>query len=194
MTNENMCVLVYIDPQSGTVLFDGRDVKSLNLQWLRNQFAIVSQEPSLFDTTIMENIRFGHLQATDDECIQAARDANAYDFIMGLPDTFQTNVGPRGTQLSGGQKQRVSIARALVRKPTVLLLDEATSALDEESQKVVQDSLDRLLKTQGKSRTTVIVAHRLSTIRNAGMYFYLKMHSGNEVLTRSFFSRSHCGA
>ena len=133
------------------------------MQWLRDQFAIVSQEPALFDTSILENIRFGRLDATDEECKQAARDANAETFILNLPDQYDTSVGPKGTQLSGGQKQRVAIARALVRKPAVLLLDEATSALDEESQKVVQDALDRLLKQ--RSRTTIIVAHRLSTIR-----------------------------
>jgi len=162
----------FYDPLVGQVRLDGRDLKTLNIQWLREQLAIVSQEPALFDTSIMENIRYGKVGATDEECVQAAKDANAYNFIMTLPEQFQTNVGPKGSQMSGGQKQRISIARALVKSPTILLLDEATSALDEESQRVVQDSLDRLLETQGKSRTTVIVAHRLSTIRNAGWFMF----------------------
>jgi len=162
----------FYDPQEGRVLLDGKELKALNLQWLREQFAIVAQEPALFDTTIMENIRNGRLDASDEDCRKAARDANAESFILSLPDQFNTSVGPKGTQLSGGQKQRVAIARALVRNPAVLLLDEATSALDEESQRIVQDALDRLLKQ--RSRTTIIVAHRLSTIRNANLIVVLE--------------------
>ena len=142
---------------------DGKNIKDLNLRWLREHIGVVSQEPILFNTTIAENIRYGRLGATMEEIQQAARQANAYNFISDLPDAFDTMVGERGTQLSGGQKQRIAIARALVRNPKILLLDEATSALDNESEKVVQEALDKARE----GRTTIIIAHRLSTIQNA---------------------------
>uniref|UniRef100_A0A674DD21 ATP-binding cassette, sub-family B (MDR/TAP), member 4 n=1 Tax=Salmo trutta TaxID=8032 RepID=A0A674DD21_SALTR len=153
----------FYDPQEGSVCVDGHDVRSLNVRFLREMIGVVSQEPILFATTIAENIRYGRPDVTHQEIEQAAREANAYDFIMTLPDKFETLVGDRGTQMSGGQKQRIAIARALVRNPKILLLDEATSALDAESETIVQAALDKV--RQG--RTTIVVAHRLSTIRNA---------------------------
>ncbi|XP_048010272.1 ATP-binding cassette, sub-family B (MDR/TAP), member 4 isoform X1 [Megalobrama amblycephala] len=153
----------FYDPQEGTVTIDGHDIRSLNIRSLRGLIGVVSQEPVLFATTISENIRYGRPDVTQEEIEQAAREANAYDFIMKLPDKFETLVGDRGTQMSGGQKQRIAIARALVRNPKILLLDEATSALDAESETIVQAALDKVRL----GRTTIIVAHRLSTIRNA---------------------------
>ncbi|XP_035989695.1 ATP-dependent translocase ABCB1-like isoform X1 [Fundulus heteroclitus] len=153
----------FYDPQEGSVSIDGHDIRSLNVRYLRGMIGVVSQEPILFATTIAENIRYGRPDVTEEEIEKAAKEANAYDFIMNLPDKFETLVGDRGTQMSGGQKQRIAIARALVRKPKILLLDEATSALDTESETIVQAALDKV--RQG--RTTLIVAHRLSTIRNA---------------------------
>merc|ERR1719233_1108093 len=155
----------FYDPESGSVEIDGTNVKELNIGWLRDQIGVVGQEPVLFDLSIKENIRLGNLNATDDEIEQACKEANAYDFIMKLPNTFNTTVGEGGTQLSGGQKQRIAIARALVSNPKILLLDEATSALDTESEKVVQTALDNARA----GRTTIVVAHRLSTIRTADM-------------------------
>ncbi|XP_061633407.1 ATP-dependent translocase ABCB1-like isoform X1 [Phyllopteryx taeniolatus] len=153
----------FYDPQAGSVSVDGHDIRSLNICYLRKMIGVVSQEPVLFATTISENIRYGRTDVTQQEIEQAAKEANAYDFIMNLPDKFETLVGDRGTQLSGGQKQRIAIARALVRNPKILLLDEATSALDAESETIVQAALDKVRL----GRTTLIVAHRLSTIRNA---------------------------
>ncbi|KAI9533317.1 Multidrug resistance protein 1 [Dissostichus eleginoides] len=153
----------FYDPQEGSVTIDGHDIRSLNTRYLREMIGVVSQEPVLFATTIAENIRYGRLDVTKQEIEQAAKEANAYDFIMSLPDTFETMVGDRGTQMSGGQKQRIAIARALVRNPKILLLDEATSALDAESETIVQSALDKVRL----GRTTIVVAHRLSTIRNA---------------------------
>lgn len=153
----------FYDPTEGTVEFDGNDVKTLSLQWLRRQIAIVSQEPVLFNRTIAENVGFGYDGVTQDAIERACKMANAHDFISKLPSGYSTMVGERGTQLSGGQKQRIAIARALIRDPKVLLLDEATSALDNNSEKVVQDALEKA----SKGRSTIVIAHRLSTIRNA---------------------------
>ena len=153
-------MLVQLTPQ---ITIDGHDVQSLNLKWLRNNIGVVSQEPVLFNTTIAGNIRYGKKDATMEEIIEAAKNANAHDFISELPDGYDTDVGERGAQLSGGQKQRIAIARALVRDPKVLLLDEATSALDNESEKIVQDALDKARE----GRTTIVIAHRLSTIQTA---------------------------
>ncbi|XP_051921770.1 ATP-binding cassette, sub-family B (MDR/TAP), member 4 isoform X17 [Hippocampus zosterae] len=155
----------FYDPQEGSISIDGHDIRSLNIRYLRGMIGVVSQEPVLFATTIAENIRYGRTDVTQNEIEHAAKEANAYDFIMNLPEKFETLVGDRGTQMSGGQKQRIAIARALVRNPKILLLDEATSALDAESETVVQDALDKVRL----GRTTIIVAHRLSTIKNADM-------------------------
>ena len=153
----------FYDPQSGTVLLDGFDVRTLQLRWLRSQIGLVSQEPTLFATTIRENILFGKPEATEGEIIEAAKAANAHTFISSLPMGYDTHVGEKGVQMSGGQKQRIAIARAILKDPKVLLLDEATSALDAESEHVVQEALDKLMV----GRTTVVVAHRLSTVRDA---------------------------
>nr|UOU03319.1 ATP-binding cassette subfamily B1-1 [Brachionus rubens] len=157
----------FYDPLQGAVKIDGRDVKNLNVRWLRSKIGVVNQEPILFGTTIKENIKFGKDDATDEEIILAAKNANAHDFIMTLPDKYDTLVGDRGGQLSGGQKQRIAIARALIRNPKILLLDEATSALDNESESIVQAALDKARL----GRTTIIVAHRLSTILNADLIY-----------------------
>jgi ATP-binding cassette, subfamily B (MDR/TAP), member 1 len=153
----------FYDPEGGIVTLDGKDLKSLQLRWLRSQIGLVSQEPMLFATTIYENIQYGNPDATEDEIYAAAQAANAHDFISALPEGYNTQVGEKGIQMSGGQKQRIAIARAMVRNPKILLLDEATSALDTESEKIVQNALDKLMV----GRTTIVVAHRLSTIINA---------------------------
>ncbi|XP_072535196.1 ATP-dependent translocase ABCB1-like isoform X2 [Salminus brasiliensis] len=153
----------FYDPDAGEVTLDGRDIRTLNVRWLRENMGIVSQEPVLFGTTIAENIRYGREDATDEDIERAVREANAYEFISKLPDRLNTMVGERGAQLSGGQKQRIAIARALVKNPKILLLDEATSALDTQSESIVQAALDKARA----GRTTIVIAHRLSTIRTA---------------------------
>ncbi|XP_059183904.1 bile salt export pump isoform X2 [Centropristis striata] len=153
----------FYDPKEGMVTLDGHDIRGLNIQWLRSLIGIVEQEPVLFATTIAENIRYGRPGVSMDDIISAAKEANAYNFIMDLPQKFDTLVGEGGGQMSGGQKQRIAIARALVRKPRILLLDMATSALDNESEATVQEALDKVRM----GRTTISIAHRLSTIKNA---------------------------
>ncbi|CAM9220541.1 unnamed protein product [Bubo scandiacus] len=153
----------FYDPVQGEITLDGWDIRTLNVKWLRENIGIVSQEPVLFATTIAENIRYGREDISDAEIEQAAKEANAFDFISRLPDKFNTVVGERGAQLSGGQKQRIAIARALARNPKILLLDEATSALDTQSESIVQAALDKART----GRTTIVIAHRLSTIRTA---------------------------
>jgi len=155
----------FYDPDSGVVMLDGVDLKQLNVRWLRMQIGLVGQEPVLFSGTIADNIAYGKPGSTRPEVEEAARMANAYNFILDFPLKFDTDVGEKGGQLSGGQKQRIAIARAIIKNPAVLLLDEATSALDTESERIVQDALDDLLTKQ--KRTTVVIAHRLSTIKNA---------------------------
>lgn len=155
----------FYDVEQGVVRVDGRDIKEYDLRWLHRQIGLVSQEPTLFDATIAENIRFGrpNEEISSSDIEEAAKAANAHDFIMMLDEGYNTRVGERGTQLSGGQKQRIAIARAILKNPVILLLDEATSALDSESEALVQEALDKLMK----GRTTIVIAHRLSTIRNA---------------------------
>jgi len=148
---------------AGNISLDGTDVKDLNIKFLRTQLGLVSQEPVLFSGTIEDNIAYGKEGATHEEIVAAAKAANAHNFVSEFPDQYKTQVGERGAQLSGGQKQRIAIARAIVKNPKVLLLDEATSALDAESEKVVQQALDSVMK----GRTTIVIAHRLSTVKNA---------------------------
>ncbi|VYS45656.1 unnamed protein product [Arabidopsis thaliana] len=153
----------FYEPTDGAVMLDGNDIRYLDLKWLRGHIGLVNQEPDLFATTIRENIMYGKDDATSEEITNAAKLSEAISFINNLPEGFETQVGERGIQLSGGQKQRISISRAIVKNPSILLLDEATSALDAESEKIVQEALDRVMV----GRTTVVVAHRLSTVRNA---------------------------
>nr|CAB3460131.1 unnamed protein product [Digitaria exilis] len=161
----------FYDPDSGHILLDGVDIKKFQLRWLRKQMGLVSQEPSLFNETIRANISYGKEgEATESDVVAAARLANAHKFISSLHQGYDTMVGERGAQLSGGQKQRVAIARAIVKDPKILLLDEATSALDAESERIVQDALDRVMV----NRTTVIVAHRLSTVQGADVIAVVK--------------------
>ncbi|PHT37550.1 ABC transporter B family member 1 [Capsicum baccatum] len=167
----------FYDPTSGQLLLDGNDIKTLKLKWLRQQIGLVSQEPALFATSIKENILLGRPDATQIEIEEAARVANAHSFIIKLPDGFDTQVGERGLQLSGGQKQRIAIARAMLKNPAILLLDEATSALDSESEKLVQEALDRFMI----GRTTLVIAHRLSTIRKADLVAVLQQGSVSEI-------------
>ncbi|KAG4401519.1 hypothetical protein AAZX31_02G008000 [Glycine max] len=161
----------FYNPDSGQITLDGIEIRELQLKWLRQQMGLVSQEPVLFNETIRANIAYGKGgDATEAEIIAAAEMANAHKFISGLQQGYDTIVGERGTQLSGGQKQRVAIARAIIKSPKILLLDEATSALDAESERVVQDALDKVMV----NRTTVVVAHRLSTIKNADVIAVVK--------------------
>jgi ATP-binding cassette subfamily B protein len=151
------------DPEDGRITLDGRDIRELDPDWFRQRIGVVAQEPVLFSTSIAENIRYGRPDASDEELEEAARVANAHGFVSSFPDGYQTNVGERGVQLSGGQKQRVAIARAILEDPRILILDEATSALDAESEHLVQEALERLMK----GRTTLVIAHRLSTVAGA---------------------------
>lgn len=160
-----LCSLIprFYEVTEGRILLDGIDIRDIKMRSLRKNIGIVQQDVYLFTGTVLDNIRYGKLEATDEEVIEAAKKANAHDFIMELPDGYNTYIGQRGVKLSGGQKQRLSIARVFLKNPPILIFDEATSALDNESEKVVQESLEKL----AKNRTTFVIAHRLSTIRNA---------------------------
>jgi ABC-type multidrug transport system fused ATPase/permease subunit len=163
-------ILRFYNPESGDILFDGKSAKKYDLHELRKQIAIVPQEVLLFGGSIKDNIAYGNPDATQEEIITAAKQANAHDFIMSFPEQYDTQVGERGVQLSGGQKQRVAIARAVLKDPVILILDEATSSLDTESELLVQDALEKLMV----NRTSVIIAHRLSTIKKADQIFVLE--------------------
>jgi subfamily B ATP-binding cassette protein MsbA len=160
----------FYEPQAGRITVDGVDIARVRLTDLRDAIAIVPQETQLFNGTIADNIRYGRLNANDDEIVAAAKEANADEFVQRLPDGYLTIVGERGIRLSGGQRQRVAIARAILRDPRILILDEATSALDSHSEALIEDALDRLLP----GRTTLIIAHRLSTIRRATKILYIE--------------------
>jgi ABC-type multidrug transport system fused ATPase/permease subunit len=162
-------LLRFYDPVKGRILLDGKDAAGYDLAVLRNQMAVVPQDVFLFGGTIRENIAYGDPLATEEEITHAARQANAWEFIQQFPEGLDTIVGERGIQLSGGQRQRIAIARAVLRDPRILILDEATSALDSESERLVQDALDKLMR----GRTSVVIAHRLSTVRRADMILVL---------------------
>lgn len=160
-----LCSLIprFYDVSEGCIMIDGTDIRDFTIKSLRNNIGIVQQDVYLFTGSVMDNIRYGKPDATEAEIVAAAQNANAHEFIMNLPEGYDTNIGQRGIKLSGGQKQRLSIARVFLKNPPVLIFDEATSALDNESERVVQESLEKL----AKGRTTFVIAHRLSTIRNA---------------------------
>ncbi|CAF3980955.1 unnamed protein product [Adineta steineri] len=162
-------LLRYYEPSSGRIMIDGQSITDYKIKQFRQNTGVVSQEPILFGISIYENIRFGKMNATRTEIEQAAEQANAHNFIMKLPNKYETLVGERGIQLSGGEKQRIALARALVKQPNILLLDEATSALDNVSERIVQEALDRACK----NRTTIVIAHRLTTIQNADYIYVL---------------------
>ena len=160
-----ICSLIprFYDVTEGSITISGQDVRNIKLASLRSTIGIVQQDVYIFSGTIRENIAYGKPGASDDEIIKAAKEADLHEFILSLPDGYNTFVGERGTRLSGGQKQRVSIARIFLKNPSILILDEATSALDNESEQYIQKSLEKL----SQNRTTITIAHRLSTIRNA---------------------------
>jgi len=165
----------FYDVSGGRITIDGVDLRDVRVKDLRSLMGNVNQDPILFNDTIFNNIAFGVDGVTEEEVIAAAKIANAHDFIMEKPEGYQTNIGDRGSKLSGGQRQRLSIARAILKNPPILILDEATASLDTESERMVQDALDRLMK----NRTTIAIAHRLSTIKDADEI--IVMHEGKIV-------------
>jgi ATP-binding cassette subfamily B protein len=164
----------FYEVSAGEILLDGKNIKDISLGSLRRHIGIVQQDVYLFAGTIADNIRYGKPEACQAEIIEAAKKANAHEFIIALPAGYETNIGQRGVKLSGGQKQRLSIARVFLKNPPIIILDEATSALDNESEKAVRDSLETLTH----NRTTLVIAHRLSTVRNAHRIVVL---SGNGI-------------
>jgi ATP-binding cassette subfamily B protein len=160
-----LCSLIprFYEVTEGDILIDGHDVRDVTQRSLRRNIGVVQQDVYLFAGTVADNIRYGNLDASIEEIVAAARQANAHDFIMGLPDGYDTDIGQRGVKLSGGQKQRLSIARVFLKDPPIIIFDEATSSLDNESERAVQESLEKLTN----NRTTLVIAHRLSTVRNA---------------------------
>lgn len=174
-------VLRFYDPVNGQIIIDGKDAREYSLTSLRDQIALVPQDVILFAGTIRENILYGNPTATEEQVREAARQANAHEFIESFPDKFETRVGERGVQLSGGQRQRIAIARAVLKNPSILILDEATSSLDSESEMLVQEALDKLMQ----GRTSIVIAHRLSTIRNADKIVVLEKGKVKETGTHS---------
>jgi ABC-type multidrug transport system fused ATPase/permease subunit len=162
-------LLRFWDPERGRIVLGGHDVRQYTLEALRQQMALVSQDTYLFNTSVWENLRLGHPDATDAAIEQAAREAHAHEFITRLPDGYATRLGERGVQLSGGQRQRLAIARAILKDAPILLLDEATSHLDSENERLVHEALKRLMA----GRTTLLIAHRLSTVRDADLIVVL---------------------
>jgi len=173
-----LCSLIprFYDVEEGRILIDGTDIRKVRQASLRSQIGIVQQDVYLFMENVMENIRYGRPEATDEEVVAAAKMANAHEFIMQLPQGYETDIGQRGVKLSGGQKQRISIARVFLKNPAILIFDEATSALDNESEKIVQQSMETL----AKGRTTFVIAHRLTTIQNAQRILVLTEHGIEE--------------
>jgi subfamily B ATP-binding cassette protein MsbA len=169
----------FYQPQEGSVRLDGIDIADVRLSDLRRAIAIVPQDVQLFRGSILENIRYGRLEASDEEVRAAARDANVEEYVRGFPDGYATEVGERGTRLSGGERQRIAIARAVLRNPRILILDEATSSLDSHSEALIEEALDRLLR----GRTTLMIAHRLSTVRRANKVLYIEAGRVIEVGT-----------
>lgn len=184
-----LCNLIprFYEVSSGRILIDGQDIRDVKLKSLRDNIGMVQQDVYLFAGTIYDNIKYGRPDATKEEVIEAAKEANAYDFIMSLPNGFDTDIGQRGMKLSGGQKQRLSIARVFLKNPPILIFDEATSALDNESEKIVQESMEKL----AKNRTTLVIAHRLSTIRNAEKILVLTDHGIEEEGTHGELMAHH---
>ena len=175
----------FYEIDAGSIRIDGKDIRDVTQKSLRNNIGVVQQDVYLFMGTVYENILYGKPDATREEVVQAAKNANAHDFIMELPDGYDTDIGQRGVKLSGGQKQRLSIARVFLKNPPILIFDEATSALDNDSEKVVQESMDRL----AKNRTTFVIAHRLSTVRNAEKILVMSKDGIKEEDTDEFFAR-----
>lgn len=160
----------FYDPGTGIITIDGIDIKTVTLKSLREQIGIVPQETILFNGSVYSNILYGKLDANSDEVMSAAKAANAHNFIMDMPDGYDTQIGERGSKLSGGQRQRISIARAILKNPRILILDEATSALDTESEKLVQEAVDKLMI----GRTSFVIAHRLSTVKRADVIIVME--------------------
>jgi ABC-type multidrug transport system fused ATPase/permease subunit len=182
-------ILRFYDPEQGQILFDGKPSSGFQLTDIRNQIAIVPQDVLLFGGSIRENISYGKITASEEEIIKAAKRANAHDFVMSFPEGYETIVGERGVKLSGGQRQRIAIARALLKDPAILILDEATSSLDSESERLVQEALEELMK----NRTSVIIAHRLSTIREANKIVVLEKGKVIETGTHSELIKNETG-
>jgi ATP-binding cassette subfamily B protein len=179
-----LCSLIsrFYDLNAGKILLDGRDIREIDLETLRQNIGIVAQDVYLFNGTVMENIAYGKPSAGYEEILNAAKMAKAHDFIIELPESYETEIGQRGIRLSGGQRQRLSIARAFLKNPPVLILDEATSALDYENERAIHESLDNFLK----DRTVLIIAHRLSTVKKAGRLFSLSERGIEEVTDKLF--------